>query len=262
MTPSPRPLGQGFGRDTPLVEDRESVAHHAASGEPTADRLHNRESPSPSEMAEMLREVQDSLAALDGRVAALEGGRGESSLVTRRLALNVAELGETLAKRVRSLEMDIGGTPSPALNPMPAASPFAAALVSRPDRSPRRPVNGLALILGAAVLFGLILIGLWVFGRWREGDAPAARPLVSVAAPAPVSLPPPATTAAATPPPAVHRAAPPAAHRPRHYNLYPARHTVAARPTPAIPVADGPAPTGYGSFAPAAVTNTPPGPPR
>ncbi len=256
MTPSPRPLGQGFGRDTPLVEDRESVPHrHAASGEPTAGRLHNRESPSPSEMAEMLREVQDSLAALDGRVAALEGARGESSLVTRRLALNVAELGETLAKRVRSLERGDAGPPSP------AAAPFSAAPASRLDRSPRRPGNGLARIAGAAVLFGVILIGVWMFGRWREGGVSAGPPLAPAAAPAPVRVPPPVATAAAAPPPAVHRATPPATHRPRHY-FYPARHVVTARPTPAVPVADGPAPAGYGSFAPAAAANPPPAPPR
>ena len=258
MTPSPRPLGQGFGRETSLVEaDPDAVPRdHVAAVDPPADRFHNRENPSPSEMAEMLREVQDSLAALDGRVAGLEGAQGDSSQVTRRVALNVAEMGESLARRMRALEKSDGSPRSP------APAPVAAVIPPRPAPARRRQANGRALLLGAAILFGLILIGLWVSGRWRDGAAPPAPSLVRAAAPAPVSIAPAAAAPAATPPAVVHRATPPATHRPRHYNLYPAHRSFTPRAAPAIPVADGPAPTGYGSFAPAAVANTAPVPPR
>lgn len=258
MTPSPRSLGQGFGRETSLVEaDPDALPHrHAAAGESTADRLHNRENPSPSEMAEMLREVQDSLAALDERVAGLEGAQGDSSQMTRRVALNVAEMGESLARRVRALEKSDQSPPSP------APAPVTAVIPPRPATARRRKASGRAFLLGAAVVFGLILIGLWVFGRWRDGGAPSAPSLVRAAAPAPVSVPLVAAAPLAALPAAVHRAPPPATRRPRHYNLYSARRPVTPRPAPAVPVADGPDPTGYGSFAPAAVPNTAPEPPR
>ncbi|MDQ2861739.1 MAG: hypothetical protein M3T55_13680, partial [Pseudomonadota bacterium] len=101
MTTAPRPLGHGLGGE-PSAAGKAPRA--ALSSDAPADRRHNREDPSASEMAEMLREVQDALAAADERLDGLEGAQGNSSLVTRRLAVNVAEMGEALARRMRSLE--------------------------------------------------------------------------------------------------------------------------------------------------------------
>ena len=272
MTTAARPLGQGFGpepfalEDTPEAPVSEAATFDDASNtesDSLAGRFHNRENPSASEMAEMLREVQDSLAALNERLTGLEGTQDDSSLVTRRLALNVAELGATLARRVRSLEQGDAAPPSvapPPLPPTPAATPFAVAPPLRPASArsrDRRRWDTLGLILGVIILLGLIGIGLWVFARQHAGGGSSDRPAAVVAAPAATSLsPPPAATA----PSVVHKAtAPYSARTPRHYSFYPTHRGFTHHTAPPAPAADSPAPTGFGSFGPAA-TNNPPKP--
>jgi|GEM_PF-6034438 len=203
-----------------------------------ADRLHNREDPSASEMAEMLREVQDSLAALDGRLDGLEGAQGDSSLVTRRLAANVAEMGEALAKRVRSLEG--GGRPPELAAPIPA--PAAAA----PPPSPGRGREGaMAISMGMAAVLALVLAGFWLFGR--PGGAPAAKPKPHAPPPAAAIVPAPAVTAS----PAVPKAAAPRpTFAPRHRPLR--RPDTRAAPSPQ----PGPPTAGFRSFGPAAAPST------
>ncbi|MGI8840822.1 MAG: hypothetical protein ACR2F8_08610, partial [Caulobacteraceae bacterium] len=86
------------GRRTPAKPS--AIEDAAPPPDPAVGFGHNRDNPSTAEMAEMLREVQDTLAALDGRLAGLEG---ESSLVTRRLASHVADMGQALTGRLKSL---------------------------------------------------------------------------------------------------------------------------------------------------------------
>jgi hypothetical protein len=275
MTTAARPLGQGFGPEPFALEDRPAApVSEAATSEdasnmefdPSAGRFHNRENPSPSEMAEMLREVQDSLAALNERLTGLEGTQDDSSLVTRRLALNVAELGATLARRVRSLEQGDAPPPPvapPPLPPTPVAAPFAVAPPSRPASArsrDRRRWDTLALILGAVILLGLIGIGLWVFARQHPVGGSSDRPAAAAAAPAMVNPSSPAPARAAAPAAVVPKSAPPySARTPRHYSFYPTHHGFTHHAAPPAPPTDSPAPTGFGSFGPAA-TNNPPKP--
>ncbi|MGI8840032.1 MAG: hypothetical protein ACR2F8_04500, partial [Caulobacteraceae bacterium] len=124
--------------------------------------------------------------ALDGRLAGLEG---ESSLVTRRLASNVADMGQALAGRLKSLET---GRPAPeAATPAaapteagaPEAAPFAPAARPRPARAPRGKGTG-PLALAVIILIALVLIGLWVIGRGHSGAQPPVKPPIPGAGPA------------------------------------------------------------------------------
>jgi hypothetical protein len=271
---SPAAIADDAHADERRAEAATSDEVRDAEADPAVDHLHNRENPSAAEMAEMLREVQDSLAALDERLAGLEGAQGESSLVTRRLALNIAQMGETLARRVRSLEHGHTAarppappTPPPPAPPAaatPAPTPFAPALAPRPAPVGRKKGgrwDTLALILGVAILLGLIGIGLWVFGRQHAGGGSTNR-AAAIAAPVATSLPPPpvAVAPAATAPPVTHKAAAPySARTPRHYSFYPTHRGFIHHAPPPAAGADSPAPAGFGSFGPAA-TNNPPKP--
>jgi hypothetical protein len=222
-------------------------------------RLHNRENPSPAEMAEMLREVQDTLAALDERLEGLEGAQGDSSVVTRRLASSVAEMGETLARRVRLLESgDAAPRAAPAPQPSAPPPPFAAAAPSRPalagwNKAGR--VDTWVLILGLAALAVLVAIGLWVFWRQIAGGGLSTKPVAVAVAPAAPLAPPPAPA----PPSTVQAAAPrTTAPPPRHFAYQARRTTVRRAPaaSPTAPAASPPPPTaGFRSFGPAATNS-------
>jgi hypothetical protein len=291
MTTATHPLGQRFvdapsamEEEPSAVQTRGAVSDDTES-EPTATaealeakgdrdvgRFHNRDNPSPSEMAEMLREVQDALALLEERLAGLEGAQSDSFLVTRRLALSVAEMGETLARRVRSLETGDAAPrpPAPTSDPTPistpppapirAPSPFAASLPWRPV--PARGQKGgrvdtVVLVLGVVVLIALIVIGLWVFGRQRAAGGSAAKSPAAVATAVPAPAPPAVASPAAAPFSAVHRFSPPRSTTPRHYSFYPTHRPYTRRATPAAPAADVPPATGFGSFGPAATNSVP-----
>ena len=238
MTTAPRPLGHGLGGEPSAAAEAPRAAPSARA---PADRRHNREDPSASEMAEMLREVQDALAAADERLDGLEGAQGNSSVVTRRLAVNVAEMGEALARRMRSLE----GRET-------MAEPTED--VSRPTL-PRRPENRLALSLGMAVALALALAGFWMFGRREAPRPPPAAPAPRAAAPVAAIVP--ATPAPlSVPKAAARRPSPP-----------PRRRLAAPRAAPAVATEAGPPVAGYRSFGPAAppavapATANPPKPP-
>jgi hypothetical protein len=280
MATAARSLGPRYGRETSPISGRlksgppiavvvndvddeaktagDGAAEHVQDGQGTliVGRYDNRDNPSPSEMAEMLREIQDSLAALDERLAGLEGAQGVSSTITRRLALDVVEMGQTLAKRVRSLEQGVAEirTPEPPAPPAIAAdaAPFIAPR-SRLALATFRAGSGNTIVtaLVAAAFTGAIALGVWMVVR-HEGDAAArteaaararldaaaaaalqrARHTSSVqpAAPAP-------TTVVARP---VH-----------HYTLYRVRRAATGAADTPTPAAEAEVPTGFGSYGPA-----------
>lgn len=247
MTIAPRPLGHGFGREpsAPGAAARDASPQGAPTRDAPADRLHNREEPSASEMAEMLREIQDALGVVDERLEGLQGAQGASALVTRRLAANVAEMGEALARRMRSLESREATS-----EPVPSAQRPAPSQLSRAS-APRRPQNRLAMSVVMAVVLGAILAGFWLFGQGRTHRALAAKPAPRAAAIAdrPVAAAPAAIQTATAPHPSF-------TPRPRS-----ARRPVTPRATPTGPSDAGPPTSGFGSFGPAVTANSAPKPP-
>ena len=142
------------------------------------DRSHNRDILSSEAMTEMLRDVQDSMLALDERLGSLEAAHGHASAETRRLATGVADMGDALARRVRALE-----TGKPELAPI-----VAAPAAHKPARRPHeRPI---ALSLGMALVLALALTAFWLFGSEtldRATIVATPKPVVPVLVAAPIS---------------------------------------------------------------------------
>jgi len=158
------------------------------------DRFHNQEAHSPEALTQMLHDLEASHRALEARLGIvtaelagqMQGVEARSDLATRRLALEVAEMGGTLARRVRALQ--------------PSVTPFAPAL-ARPAPRPRR--NGFAWSVALAIL---LCLGVAAFLLIRKQDS------TSTATPVPVTASEPAATLpAALPPPTLATAAPQAA---------------------------------------------------
>ncbi|MBA3811722.1 MAG: hypothetical protein H0X27_08815, partial [Caulobacteraceae bacterium] len=101
MTASPYPSAKWIGLGPP------PAAREEGPGEASIDRLHNQANPSVEAVAEMLRELQDSLTALDERLGVVETAEGQSAQTTRRLGLEVADMGRALAGRVRAMERSL-----------------------------------------------------------------------------------------------------------------------------------------------------------
>jgi len=196
----------------------DSHDHDGAPHDPQVEavnRSHNRDTLSSEAMTEMLRDLQDSMLALDERVSGLEAARESAGAETRVLALNVVEMGDALARRVRALEKG---------EPAPAPPPLFAAPTPRPAKRP--PERTAAWVVGLAVLLLGVLGLLWMLRTEaldRAASAPRpAPPAVHPAAPVPV---PPAAA------PPVAAPTPPASKPFHHWTGL--RHTQSAAAPPA-----------------------------
>jgi len=246
---APADMGaKGMGPDGP----DDAVSQDDFDREPTADRFHNRAPLSPEVLAESLSEVRDSLVALEGRLGSvaaelagkMDGAEQRTAANARRLALEVADMGEALARRVRTLEHR---TPVPQ---SPQPPPPAPLVIARPIKPPPPRPRGreLALSLALAALLAAVLGGFWY---WRQ-SAPAASPPAPVKPP--VTTPPAVATppAAATPPPVAPAPVQPAKHAwtkhpwsgAGHRPWRPPGATGSASQNPASPAN----PTGYGAY--------------
>lgn len=215
MTASPYPSAKWIGLDAP------PAGGDAAPGEATIDRLHNQANPSPEAVAEMLRELQDSLTALDERLTGVETAEGQSAGAARRLGLEVAHMGRALAHRVRAMEKNLAEA-SPAV-PAPAILP--------PPKRPPEKTLWLSLALAAAL--AAVLAGFWL--REAQSSVPAAKTPAKTVVPLTPTAPPPslapAPVAAVTVKPAPAKAVHPAWRRGAKYRPAPRR----ASPGPVAP---------------------------
>ncbi len=251
MTSAVRPLGNRFARDPVTVSNDEDTAVVATlrPADDAADHLHNRDDPSVSVLAEILREVQDSLTALDERLVGIEGAQTSSGVLTRQLAENIVDIGAALARRVKVLERaaEARSLPephrpaaAPAPETQPAAStdlapkagetvplsPYGGPAVSTPvtrfaaasRRHARAPLDTWVLALGATVLVVVVGAGLW-FMQKQSSDRAAAAAEASQEAAAPAPIP-----ATATPASAPAASVSPPADKLHHYSLYPVHH--------------------------------------
>jgi hypothetical protein len=161
------------------------------------DRFHNQEAHSPEALTQMLHDLEASHRALEARLGIvtaeladqMQGVEARSDLATRRLALEVVQMGGALAHRMRALQAPI--------------TPFTPAM-PRPAPRPRR--NGFAWSVALAVL---LCLGVAAFLLIREQDStPAATPVPITASEPAAALP------AALPPPTLATAAPQTAGAP------------------------------------------------
>ena len=74
-------------------------------------------------MTEMLRDVQDTMLALDERLGTLETAQSHAGTQTRKLAIGVAQLADALTRRIQALEE---ATPAPVAPPNPPSDDFGA----------------------------------------------------------------------------------------------------------------------------------------
>jgi len=210
------------------------------------DRSHNRDTLSSEAMTEMLRDIQDAMLALDERLVELESSRDSASEDTRTLAKGVADLGDVLARRVRSLEQ---GRQIP---PPSRAEPMAPPL--KPARQP--PQNRVGWVVGLVLVLALVLAAFWLLGVESLDHATVTAPPQAAAA-----APPPAPAPVAKPPPLAPPHVPPkttshtvtAPHRSTSRSTTP-RVSIGATPTATnstTPV------TGFGHYGPSPSVTTP-----
>lgn len=173
------------------------------------DRSHNRDTLSSEAMTEMLRDVQDTMLALDERLGTLETAQSHAGTQTRKLAIGVAQLADALTRRIQALEE---ATPAPVA---PPPEPGPALFLAPPAKPVRRPPeNRVAFTVGLTFILLLILGSLWF---WRSEIMDHMRP----------ATPPPGAAAA----PSAPVNAPAEEPKPAATTTHPASHPTAARHT-------------------------------
>jgi len=88
--------------DTPTDEGDNVI--EMTRPESDIDRFHNHEDLSPEAMAKAISDLQASVEALDGRIAAVEGGAAGAANATKDLGVSMFKMGDALSKRVKALE--------------------------------------------------------------------------------------------------------------------------------------------------------------
>lgn len=196
------------------------------------DRFHNQNRQSPESLAQTVQELEAAVRTLEERMATLNVDlvdhittveqRGDQA--TRRLGLDVVEMGEALSRRIRT-------TPAGIVAPIATASPRRGARINR-----------VVFGLSGALIAALSVLG-WALLRHPAAviaaKAPAQTAAVLYAPPPPT----PSVLAAAAPP--AHVRAPPSHHA---YGKSPLQHwtrpkaTSAARPGSYAHTAASPAP--------------------
>jgi hypothetical protein len=117
------------------------------------DRYHNGEKLSPEVMAKAISELQD-------RVAALEEGSGGAVAATKRLGLDMLEMGDVLSKRMRALE--VRPEPEPAETAPAEAAPEAVAEAQAPLFV--KPAGRTRASRAAPILVGVMAVAMAVAG--------------------------------------------------------------------------------------------------
>jgi len=160
--------------------------------------------PSPDAVLEALSELKTTMAAIEARLAALESGEASAVGLTRRLGLDVVEMGDALSRRLRALEQQpppavAHAPPAEVAPPIEATAPAevappieatAPAEVAPPAaeaapetalfiaRSPpvRRNNRLIAVSVGMLLALILVLAGAWAlqFYNVRSPGSPAA----------------------------------------------------------------------------------------
>ncbi len=113
------------------------------------DRFHNHEEMSPEAMASAIAELRETVRALDGRLTGAEGEAADANQARKSLGASMVQMGDSLSKRVRSLE---DATEAEARR---AAEREAAAAAARKAAKARM----LRLSLGAGGAVAVILVG-------------------------------------------------------------------------------------------------------
>lgn len=122
---------------------------------PEVDRFHNLEPLSNLVMTGRLREMEESLAALDERIAALEDGDGSARQMARRLGADMIDMGGALDRRLTRLERTLRKSEPPAST-------------STRSRKLQRDERPLAWAVGLGGLLALVLVG---FGLAHDPNA-------------------------------------------------------------------------------------------
>ncbi len=206
-----------------LSADRGRVVARPAE----TDRFHNQSSPSPESFAHTIDDLQAAIQTLEERLASMsaeltyqvEGVEHRAESATRRLALDVVEMGEALSRRIRA-------------QPIEGFAPQV--------KPPVRPASNNFITIGVsgALFLGLAALAWNVFHRPMAATAVRPPPPVAAALYAPAPPPPPA------PPVAVASPVQPARFAPRHHPRAKAflHRRVYARPQLAPPPAPAPLP--------------------
>ncbi len=138
-----------------------------------------------------LSRLQRSVDALDGRMSGLEQGQAAALDTTRRLGMDVVEMGSSLARRVRALEDDRRAAEAASAATPAVAEPVETPLFAAAPAAPPRRENIVPVTLGMGVLLAAVLGGFWLA---EHPSAPASRakavvrsaPITARVAPPPV----------------------------------------------------------------------------
>jgi hypothetical protein len=151
------------------------------------DRFHNHEDQSPEAMAQAISELQATIGALGGRLAAVEEGTAGVVHAAKDLGTNMVKMGDALSKRVKDVEGGAERMAAEAAEAMAsaadaradAASARAEAASARAalatERGARQKTVRMAMIVGAvlvAALVGLVFVAPNLVGGHPASPAP------------------------------------------------------------------------------------------
>ena len=143
--------------------------------EADVDRFHNHEDQSPEAMAKAITDLQATVGALGGRLAAVEEGTSGVVHAAKDLGANMVKMGDALTKRVKDLEGDAERAAAEATAAKAEAASAKAALAT--ERRAREKTVRIAMIGGALVVAAMVALTL--FGpRLGAGHASSPAPVL------------------------------------------------------------------------------------
>ena len=140
-------------------EDDKGKVVEMSRPESMVDRFHNHEEMSPEGMAQALSDLQASVEAMNGRLAAAEGGVAGVSQATKDLGAGMFKMGDAVSKRVKTLE-DAAAAAREAAEALAVAEKKRAAAASKRQAGDRRLMFAAlaAAAVAIAVAGGAILM--------------------------------------------------------------------------------------------------------
>jgi hypothetical protein len=146
--------------------------------ESSVDRFHNHEEMSPEGMARALSDLQASVEAMSGRLAAAESGAAGAAQATKDLGASMFKMGDAVSRRVKTLEESTAAARE-------AAEALAAAEKKRAIAAAKRQAGDRRLMFGAlaaAVVAIAVAGGSVMMSKQAASHAPAAPVLYSPSA--------------------------------------------------------------------------------
>jgi hypothetical protein len=139
----------------------------------SVDRFHNHEDMSPEGMARAISDLQASMQAMTGRLAAAESGVAGAAQATKDLGASMFKMGDAVSKRVKTLE-DAGAAAKEAAETLAAQEKKRVAAEAKRQDGDRR----LVMIALTAALMAIVVAGGAIYMSKQAATPHATAPVL------------------------------------------------------------------------------------